>query len=81
MSIALARIGEPATSCGAIYKISKIELVYRNQIINNILVEGTEYVGVPCYKITGTNSLDEKETYFYVEMETGNISYDSIKGM
>lgn len=65
----------------SIYKISKIELVYRNQIINNILVEGTEYVGVPCYKITGTNSLDEKETYFYVEMETGNISYDSIKGM
>ena len=65
----------------SIYKVSKIELVYRNEIINGVPAEGTEYVGVPCYKITCTNSLDERETYFYVEMETGNISYDSIKGM
>ncbi|MBQ3544238.1 MAG: hypothetical protein IJA34_04540 [Lachnospiraceae bacterium] len=65
----------------SIYKVSKIELAYRNEIINGVPAEGTEYVGVPCYKITCTNSLDERETYFYVEMETGNISYDSIKGM
>lgn len=63
------------------YKVSKMEIVYRNQIINETSVEGRESAGVPCYKITGINNNDTRETYFYVELETGNISYDMIKGI
>lgn len=57
------------------YTITKIEVIYRLKIINDTLSEGTEHTGIPCYKITGINSNDSKETYFYVEMKNGNILY------
>ena len=57
------------------YTITKIEVIYRLKIINDTISEGTEHTGIPCYKITGINSNDSKETYFYVEMKNGNILY------
>lgn len=63
------------------YIITKIEVIYRLKIINDTLSEGTEHTGIPCYKITGINSNDSKETYFYVEMKNGNILYARNKNI
>lgn len=61
------------------YDILKMEIVYRRKIVNQVMMEGTEYIGIPCWKITGKNNTDGKETYFYVGLQDGELSYTTRK--
>lgn len=74
MKIISEEVGENST-----YTVSSVSLIYRLKIINDVLAEGTKYKGTPCYKVTGINSNDNKEVYFYVDAETGKIDYASKK--
>lgn len=57
------------------YDISKIEIIYRRKIINQAMADGTEYTGIPCWKVTAKNQSDQKDTYFYIDLQNGTITY------
>ncbi len=60
------------------YKIFKIETIYRNKIIDG---EKNIFYGIPCWKISGRNITSDEEINFYVNMENGELDYESIPKM